>query len=485
MESDLTGFEEIKKSVQMATTRIEGDYHIKKLTEEQKKVLAKSNQAVESVTNLVLGNHLTKTQVQILKQSNKMMFALGSKKGNLLVAHTEHSYQIFEDSQQIHLEDEQSDWDGNNYCDLVHHGKYYFLVSGITNDGGGLLYLLTEGKVHPKIALIRHGYDSPFFGKSLYPNPFNPKMIIFCDPCYAWLQCFIIGPDEAVNKVIQAKVQALENDSSGGEDSDSYSSKLDPLLESWQIENHKEVDVALDWVTSFNYSIRPSDSLTRIYFPDFDGIILGNSIDESMGHVITSACFLAGNRFLVLIAKSNEILELRIDGENRKFVVEGRKNFTKAFKENEQSTAMAVCPRGKYIVISTRSALNEYRGDYETNLFLYLFRYSKKTGLNFYARFTLKRPKDVASIHDLIFHGYNKSRLIVTANQYNIEDRGAFGEISKGVVSTFMIDFRSKRLSFKRNVYLMGEDEQIGSWYRDGSEVISLDNKGSFVRIKL
>ena len=461
---------------------------------------------MESVSNLVLGTHLTKTEPQIEQIANKMTFALGSKAGNLMVAHNKMGYTVYNKNEQTVFKNESGVYKGAQYCDIAHNGRYYFLVSGTSDGEGGRLYLLTEDQEHRKLPLITHQYDSPFFGKSIYPNPFDPKMVLFCDPCYSWLQYFILGPEQAVKKAIKVDQKSLESKLEKTEDQDEDSDdddslgyyswrdmtqnsriKLAPLLRNREDTHHEDVKMELDWVTTFNYSIfkTKSDYYGREYNAFNDGIIFGNSWDNSMGHIISSICYLEKDLILALVAPSNEIVQLRIDTENKKFVEESRKNFTKAFKENEQSTAMAICPRKKYILISTRNALDQNEGRYETNLFLYLFRYSKKTGLNFYARFTLKRPNDVASIHDLIFHGYNRNRLIVTANQYNISDRGYSGEIAKGIVSTFMIDFRLKRLSFKRSVYLMGDNEKIGSWYRDGSEVISLDNKGAFVRIKL
>ena len=491
--------EELKKEGQ-STPTIKGTHHTRKFTHEQQRALDSSHKVVESVANLVLGAHLTKTEVQISQIANKMFFALGSQEGRVLVAHNKHGYQVFQDNEQTIDKNEYGAYRGAQYCDVSHNGKYYFLVSGVSNGTGGRLYLLREDLEHPKFPLISHHYDSPFFGKSIYPNPFDPQMTIFCDPCYGWFQAFILGPDEAVQAAIVEHEKEIEERLAEmkEEEKDMYYSwrrgqsefnvRAAPVLENRSDERHTAVSIKKDWVTSFNFSLfKNVDNKygDQEYIAYRDGIIFGNSWDNSMGHVISSICFLAKDRLLALVAPSNEIVELKIDVENRKFVQVSRKNFTKAFKQNEQSTAMAICPRQKYIVISTRNALNQSRGDYETNLFLYLFRYSKKTGLNFYARFTLNRPKNVASIHDLIFHGYNRNRLIITANQYNISDRGTRGEITKGIVSTYMIDFRLKRLSFMRSVYLMGDNEQIGSWYRDGSEVISLDNKGAFVRIKL
>ena len=516
------------------TLTLEGTHHIRKLNREQQLALDYNKFGIQSVDNLVRGTHLTKTDSQIPKVANKMVFAMAPENGKLLVAHNMMGYQRFEDNEQKqHLVEENQGF-GNVYCDVAHNGKYYFLVSGLSPYCNGKLYLIRDDLNHEKLTLLNHAYDSPFFGKSLYPNPFDPKMMIFCDPCYGWLQCLILGPDHEVDNKIRKmekknskkkkkkkskkkKKRRKKWDSDEGEDENDwdfeeeeeleiadieaimnfrwmmfgrarpFSDKLRPLLESRGKYQHKDIDFQKDWITSFNHSLLKlyHGKLGQPYDPPMDGIIFGNSWDESMAHVISSICFLEKNRILVLIAPSNELAQLRIDRKNRKFILESRKNFTKAFKQNEQSTAMAICPRKKYIIISTRNAINQSRGHYETNLFLYLFRYSKKTGLNFYARFTLKRPMNVASIHDLIFHGYNRNRLIFTANQYNIEDRGAGGEISKGIVSTFMVDFRIKRLSFRRSVELIGDNEQIGSWYRDGSEVISLDNKGAFVRITL
>ena len=451
------------------------------------KIQRKSSSDVQSVTNLVLGTHLIKTEVKIPQKSNKMIFATNLENGRTLVAHTESGYQVFDKGEEIHQEDESDHISGHNYCDVAHQGGYYFLVSGTVYSRGGLLYLLSEDQYDfdVKMPLMRHEFDSPFFGKSLYPNPFDPRMIIFCDACHADLHCFVLGADEEIQNLF--KIYKKCHDQMASMRRGSLDLTQRTLLSDRSNFRFEVGDRLKNMITHFKIFLTDGlhhDGSPRRFSPR-DGIILGNSWDDSMGHVISGVVFLEKDRILALIAPLNELVEMTINLEYEAFVLESKHNFTKAFKQNEQSTAMAICSNRKFIVIATRIAVDQNAGDYETNLFLYLFRYSKKTGMIFYARFTLKRPKDVASIHELIFHGYSRNRLVISANQYNIEDRGDEGEISKGVVSTFMIDFRSKRLSFRRRVDLVGDNEQIGSWYRKGSDIISLDNKGSYVKIKL
>ena len=185
---------------------IKGNNHIRVLNQEQQRLLDQSNRVVESVSNLVRGTHLKKTEPQIPKIANKMVFALGSVPGRLLVAHNKRGYQKFNENKElVFSKNYKSDPRGYQFCDVAHNGNYYYLVSGTYGGEGGRLYLIKEDSaVEHELTLIEHHYDSPFFGKSIYPNPFDPKMVIFCDACYGWLQAFILGSDEAVQKLMDS-----------------------------------------------------------------------------------------------------------------------------------------------------------------------------------------------------------------------------------------------------------------------------------------
>ena len=195
-----------------------------------------------------------------------------------------------------------------------------FLVSGASGHEAGLLYILSDENFDLKIPLIQHQHDTPFFGKSLYPNPFDQKMIIFCDACYGWLHCFVLGPDDSTKIILG--LQNLENNLYG-EDSDFRGFAI--LSDMSQYPDHVKESLE-GMVSRFRCLIVKGvdDGLFTMQFFQRNGIILGNSGDGLMGQCITGVCYLEENRVLVLAGPINEVVELTVDIEERKFEIERR-----------------------------------------------------------------------------------------------------------------------------------------------------------------
>ena len=184
---------------------LEGYNNQEKLHSTQRRGLDESKGGLRSFKTLV-----KEAEPVVEKISNKMVFARGSKPGNFLVAHHKEGYQIFENGIQTAFKGKTDVYRGSRYCDVAHNGSYYFLVSGVYRGNGGSLYLIKEGTDHPCFPLISHSFDTPFIGKSLYPNPFNSKMTLFCDPCHGTLQCFILGADSAIQKAMEDNESRIE-----------------------------------------------------------------------------------------------------------------------------------------------------------------------------------------------------------------------------------------------------------------------------------
>ena len=248
--------------------------------------------------------------------------------------------------------------------------------------------------------------------------------------------------------------------------------------------------IDLDWIKSIKYRINERHLDHKVFdgglfvFSFGSGIHLGNSESYKLGQIITDVCFIDKQTILVLIARSNEILRFGIDQDRGGFVLESKQSFGKQFMQVEESTCMAISPNSEYVVVGTRVK----RKFNQTHLYhhIHIFKHSEKAKLlEFHSKFRVKKERDVGYFHSLIFHDWDGRRLIFSANHYNICEGVGSGEFRRGGVSTFAVDSMRKKMLVVKRVYLEGDGDQVGSWYRDGSGVVSLDNNGCFARISL